>query len=187
MLQVIRLPGVHAVGPAGHIDGRVGQRLVHRDEGVPEPADALLVAEGLAEGLAQRDRGVLDGVMRLDLDIALGAHGEVEAGVAAQRCEHVVIERDAGVDVDLPGAVEVEFDDDLGFLGAAFDTRTPGCFPNFGSGHGAPKTWSRSASRGFAALAIAPTGLGVSSVAAIWALARRNASFSWANPVVARR
>ena len=45
--HVIRLAGVHAVRPARHVDGGVGQRLVHRDERVAEPADALLVAERL--------------------------------------------------------------------------------------------------------------------------------------------
>ena len=140
----------------------MGQRLVHRDEGVAEPADALLVAESLPQRLPQHDRGVLDGVMRLDLDVALGAHGQVEAGVAAQRGQHVVVERHTGVDVDLAGAVEVEFDDDVGFLGAALDTRVAG------AGHDAPKGWAN-------------------SVAAIWALAARKASFSSASPVVARR
>ena len=56
-----------------------------------------------------------------DLDVALGAHGQVEAGVAAQRGQHVVVERHTGVDVNLPGAVEVEFDDDVGFFGGAFN------------------------------------------------------------------
>ena len=121
--HVIRLAGVHAVRPAGHVDGGVRQRLVHRDERVAEPADALLVAERLAERLAQHDRGVLDGVVSLDLDVALGVHRQVEARVAAERGQHVVVERDAGADVGLSGAVEVEFDDDVGFLGLAFDSR----------------------------------------------------------------
>ena len=121
--HVFRLAGVHAVRPAGHVDGGVRERLVHRDQRVAEPADALLVAERLAQRLAEHDRGVLDGVVAFDLDVALGAHGQVEAGVAAQRGQHVVEERHAGVDVDDAGAVEVEFDDDVGFLGLAFDLR----------------------------------------------------------------
>src|SRR5258705_12739715 len=129
------------------------ERLVHRDPRVAEPADALLVAERLAQRLAQHDRGVLDGVVALDLDVALGAHGQVEAGVAAERGQHVVVERHAGVDVDDAGAVEVEFNDDGGFLGLAFDFRAT-VFA-----HCAP----------------------------ISALALSSASFSSANPVVARR
>ena len=126
MQHVIRLAGVHEVRPARHVDGRVGERLVHRDARVAEPADALLVAQRLAQRLAEHDRGVLDGVVALDLDVALGAHGQVEAGVAAQRGQHVVVERHAGVDVDDAGAVEVELDDDVGFLGLAFDASRDG-------------------------------------------------------------
>src|SRR6202012_2579949 len=159
----------YEVRPPGHVDRGVRQRLVHRDEGVAEPADALLVAQRLGQRLPQHDRGVLDGVVPFDLDVALGADVQVEAGVAAQRGQHVVVERDAGVHVDLPGAIEVELDGDVGFAGAALDARTTGL--DFGGCHSAPKTWSGAAS----------------SVAASWALARRNASFSSASPVVARR
>jgi hypothetical protein len=73
---------VHEYGAAGHVDGGVRQRLVHRDEGVAEPEDAALVAERLPHA-CQHDRGVLDGVVALDLDVAPGVHGQVEAGVAA--------------------------------------------------------------------------------------------------------
>ena len=38
----------------------------------------------------------------------------------------MVEERHAGVDVDDAGAVEVELDDDVGFLGLAFDLRATG-------------------------------------------------------------
>ena len=88
-----------------------------------------------------------------DLDIALGAHGQIEAGVAAQRGQHVVVERDTGVDVDDSGAIEVEFDDDVGFFGGALNA----CAAT--GGHDAPKGWAN-------------------SVAARSALAARNASFS---------
>ena len=162
---MIRLAGMHAVRPAGHVDRGVGQCLVHRDEGVAEPADTLLVAQRLPERLAQDDGGVLDGVVSFDFDVALGAHAEVEAGMRAQRGQHVVVERDTRVDVDLPGAVEVELDDDVGFLGAALNTRAAGA----------------GCSRGSYVLT------GANSVAAIRALTRRNASFSSARPVVARR
>ena len=100
--------------------------LVHRDERVAEPADALLVTESLAESLAQHDRGVLDRVVPFDLDVALGVHREIEAGVGAQRRQHVVEERHTGVDVDDAGAVEVDLDDDVGFPGLTFDLRATG-------------------------------------------------------------
>ena len=40
----LRLAGVHEVRPARHVDGSVGERLVHRDPRVAEPADAFLVS-----------------------------------------------------------------------------------------------------------------------------------------------
>ena len=72
MQHVIRLAGVHAVGPARHVDGGMGQRLIHGDERIAEATDALLVAERLTERLPKHDRSVLDGVVPLDLDIAPG-------------------------------------------------------------------------------------------------------------------
>ena len=48
------------------------------------------------ERLAEHDRDVLDRVVRVDLDVALGAHGQVERAVLAERVEHVVEERHAG-------------------------------------------------------------------------------------------
>src|ERR1700742_3942918 len=59
----------------------------------------------LAQRLTKHDRGVLDGVVALDLDVALGLDGQVEAGVGAKRGQHVVEERHAGVDVHDAGAV----------------------------------------------------------------------------------
>ena len=63
---------MHAVRPTGQVDGGLDKRLVQRDQGVAEAPDADLVAERLAQRLAQRDRDVLDGVVRVDVDVALG-------------------------------------------------------------------------------------------------------------------
>jgi hypothetical protein len=49
--HVIRLAGVHTIGPSGHVDGGVRKGLVHRDECVAEAANALLVAECLTKRL----------------------------------------------------------------------------------------------------------------------------------------
>ena len=46
---------------------------------VAEPADPRLVAERLAQRLAERQRGVLHGVMRVDLGVTPGPHGHVDA------------------------------------------------------------------------------------------------------------
>ena len=110
--HAVRL-GVHQVRPAGQVDGGPGQRLVQRHDRVAEPADARLVAERLAQRLAQRQRGVLDRVVRVDLDVAAGLDAQVEQAVLGQLGEHVVEERHAGAHLGRAGAVEVQLDQDL--------------------------------------------------------------------------
>jgi hypothetical protein len=69
---------VHEVRPAGDIDDRLGDRLIQGHHGVAIPADADLVAECLAQRLTDADRRVLDGVVRVDVQVALGPDGEVD-------------------------------------------------------------------------------------------------------------
>src|SRR5689334_21221827 len=117
---------VNHVRAAREVDGGANQGLVQRDEGVAEPLDARLVAERLLQRLTERDRRVLHRVVRVDLDVALGADSEAKAAVLAQLVEHVVEERDAGFHVDRAGSVEVELDEELGLLGLAGHPADPG-------------------------------------------------------------
>ena len=113
--------GVHQVRAAGQVDGHLGERLVQRHRRVAEPHDARSCRRAPAEGGAERERGVLDRVVAVDVQVALGLDGQVEQAVLAELVEHVVVEADAGGDVDLPGAVEIDLDEDLGLLGGALD------------------------------------------------------------------
>jgi hypothetical protein len=54
------------------------------------------------------------GVVQVDLEIAAGLDGEVEAGVLAELLEHVVEERDAGGHRRGSGSVDVELELDRG-------------------------------------------------------------------------
>src|SRR4051812_25253265 len=108
-----RLAGVYAVRPPGDVHGGLDQALVERHERVAEPPDAGLVAERLAQRLPQDDGDVLDGVVRVDVDVPLRLHVEVEQGVLGEAAEHVVEEPDAGGDGRPPGPVEVELDGDV--------------------------------------------------------------------------
>src|SRR6201992_4159437 len=89
----------------------------------PPDRSAAARARSAASGTRARAgagrRRVRDGVVRVELDVALGADGEAEAAVLAELAEHVVEERDAGLHLDRAGAVEVELDEQLGFLGLA--------------------------------------------------------------------
>ena len=61
------------VRPAADVDDRVGDRLVHRDRALTEPRDPGPIAERLREGRAEDERDVLDGVVLVDLEVAVGA------------------------------------------------------------------------------------------------------------------
>jgi hypothetical protein len=99
----------HAERATREVDRDLHERLVEGEEPGGEAGDAGLVPQRLPEGLAEHDAGVLDRVMAIDVEIALGLHREVEAAVAPELVEHVVEERQAGRDVDDAGAaVEVD-------------------------------------------------------------------------------
>src|SRR5690625_3882507 len=101
------LAGVDTVRPTGHVDDGLGERLVHGQRTLSEPANPALVAEGLPQGLPEDDGGVLDGVVGLDVDVPRGPHGQVEGAVRRERGEHVVEERHTGGDVSSSRAVEI--------------------------------------------------------------------------------
>ena len=108
-------------GAPGDIDHHPRQRFVQWHIGVPVAADARLVAERLGKSLAEGDTDVLDGVVRVDVKVALGDHFEVEHAVARHLIQHVVEETHAGGQLRLTRAVEVELDADLGLHGVAAD------------------------------------------------------------------
>ena len=75
--------------------------------------------ERLVEGAAEHDPGVLDGVVRAGLQVALGSNVEIEPAVAGDRVEQVVEEADPGRADAGAGAVERQRERYVGLLGAA--------------------------------------------------------------------
>ena len=61
--------------PPAEVDGRSCERVVHREDGIAEAGNSTPVSEGLVEGLAESDGGVLDGVVLAGLQVA----GRLEA------------------------------------------------------------------------------------------------------------
>ena len=86
-----------------------------------EAGDPGAVPERLVERLAERQTRVLDGVVGVDVDVAVGLHGQVEQGVLGEAGEHVVVEADAGGDRGPAGAVEVELHEHGGLVGRSLD------------------------------------------------------------------
>src|SRR5260221_210579 len=75
--------------------GQARQCLRGRCGGGAEAADAAFVADRLDERLADGDGDVLDRVVRVDVEVALGLDLEIEHAVARDLVEHVLQEGNA--------------------------------------------------------------------------------------------
>ena len=58
-----------------------------------------LVAERLLEGLPEHEPDILDRVVIVDVDVALGLDRQVEEPVLGEQRQHVVEKRDPGADL----------------------------------------------------------------------------------------
>ncbi len=106
----------HQIRPSRHVDRGARQRLVHGevDRGITH--DAAPLAERLRQRLADRDAGVLDRVVVVDMQVALGLDRHVDQRMPGELVEHMVEEADAGGHVGLAGAVNIERDRNFGLL-----------------------------------------------------------------------
>ncbi len=86
---------------------------------MPVAGHALLVADGLGEGLAEGDADVLDGVVVVDVQVAVALDVEVDQPVTGDLVEHVLQEGHADGEARLAGAIQIDGDLDLGFQGVA--------------------------------------------------------------------
>ena len=109
-----------------------GQRLVHGKVERGIARDAAPLAERLGNRLADRNAGVLDRVVVVDVQVALGLDRHVDQRMARQLLQHVVEEADAGRDVEAAGAVDIDGDRDRGLLGLAADLRRCACVTAIG-------------------------------------------------------
>ena len=97
---------VGEIGPARDVERHLDERLVEGQGDRREAPDARLVPECLGQRLAEHDADVLHGVVGVDMEVARGLDREVEPSVASELGEHVVEERDPGLDLHRPRAVE---------------------------------------------------------------------------------
>ena len=81
---------------AAEVYGRDCQRFVHRHDEVAGTVDAAARAERRRDRFAQRDSGILDGVMLIDVEVARGMERQIERPVTGDELEHVIQEADAG-------------------------------------------------------------------------------------------
>ena len=93
---------------ATQIDGHLRQGFIERHDGVAKAPDRPALAERLIERLSVADAYVFGRVVLVDVQIALGANGQIEAGMARKAIEHVIEKADARGDVAPPGAIQVK-------------------------------------------------------------------------------
>ena len=83
------------VGTAAQVDDGAGQSLIHRHIGCAHALDAAARAKRLVNRATQTDGDVLNRMMGVDVQIALGLDAQVEFAMMGDMAQHVVVEADA--------------------------------------------------------------------------------------------
>ena len=106
---------------AGQVHCAEDERFVHGQDAAAVAADAALVAQRLAQRLAQDDADVLDAVVVVDLGVAGASQGQIKAAVLGKEGQHMVQKADAGLHLACAGAVQAEAKRDGGLRCRAVD------------------------------------------------------------------
>ena len=110
-----------AMPAATEVDCGGREGFVHGHQEISGAEDSFFRAQRFLYGLAERDADVFDGVVLVDVEVALGGDGEIERTVTRNEIEHVIEETDAGGDFGLAAAIDQEAEADVGFLRFAMD------------------------------------------------------------------
>ena len=109
------------------VDHNTRQGFIERHIGVAVAAQTFLVAERLGQRLTDRDTDILDRVMRVDMQIALGFDLKINQTMTGNLIKHVIEKGDTRGKLALPGPIKIQTNRDLGFKGIS---------GNFGLPHG---------------------------------------------------
>ena len=120
---------IDQIRPAAEVDDDARQGFVHRAVEHAVAVDTLLVAQGLSQGVAEDDGQVFEGMVRIDVEVAVDVEGNVHAAVAGQEVHHVVEEADARRAAEGAGAVDVQRDGNLGLCRFPFYLCTTHLWP----------------------------------------------------------
>ena len=101
-----------------------------------------LRAERLRERLAERDADVLDGVVLIDVEVAVGLQLQVEGAVPREQLQHVVEEPDAGLHLVAALALDAQRDVDPGLARVPLDHALPHRISSMASMHA--RVWATS-------------------------------------------
>lgn len=119
-----KVEAVAEVGAARKVEGHLDEGFVEGREELAKADNALAIAEGLVERLAEGNAHIFVGVVIVNFPVALGAHVKVEQAVGGNLVQHVVEEGNAGVGVALAGSFEGQADAHVGFAGFAAEAGT---------------------------------------------------------------
>src|SRR5262245_53014265 len=89
--------------PPGNIDRHPRQGFVHGQVHIRKARNPRHVAQGLTQRLAESNAGIFDGVVLIDVKIALGTNFHVDERMASELLQHMVEETDAGRDIGKAG------------------------------------------------------------------------------------
>ena len=106
-------------GASAEVEGDMGMTVVH-GQGEAVALDAALGAQRLVDALAQGEGGILDGVVLVNVEVALGVNEQVHLSVAGYLFQHVVKKSEACLDISFAGTGEREAYVDIGLLGGAY-------------------------------------------------------------------
>jgi hypothetical protein len=119
-MRLIVQPAPDEIGTPAKIDHAPCQALVHwkvrfagprvaRIEAGSISPDAPLFSESFPKGLPERNPAVFDGVMRIDVQVALASQVKVDLRVFRQEREHMVEEGDSRPDIAMAGPFDPQF------------------------------------------------------------------------------
>src|SRR5439155_11250468 len=98
----------NAMRAAADVDCGGGESFVHRHQEISGAKNSFFRAERFLHSFAEGDADVFDRVVLIDVEIALGADGEIECTVTSDEIEHVMEKTDACGDFGFTAAVDCE-------------------------------------------------------------------------------
>lgn len=107
------------IGSAGKVDHGIDKGFIHRHGRLPEALDTTFIAQCIGNGLSQDNADILNRVMGINLQIALGDNGQIKQTVSPESIEHMVEKPNAGIDGGLACPIQINGNDDIGLVGLA--------------------------------------------------------------------
>src|SRR5882762_7669080 len=115
----------HRHGPAPEVNRRQAQSLVHWHDEIAGPQDSELAPKRFVESLAQGDANIFHRMVLIHVQIAVGFETKVKATVPGKEFQHVIEESNAGGNLVLSAAIDVQREVDAGLVGVALDASLP--------------------------------------------------------------